>query len=116
MPSAADSDLPNQTPPETIAPTGSTSHSTAGAGLPTPIDGETSPPVEQTAGAEGDDEFLDYEPLTPELLEEEAIRGDFALRWAVVLLKWRNDEWLRQRRLAMGSRSAFAKPGILGPV
>lgn len=86
MPSAADSDLPNQTPPETIAPTGSTSHSTAGAGLPTPIDGETSPPVEQTAGAEGDDEFLDYEPLTPELLEEEAIRGDFALRWAVVLL------------------------------
>ena len=26
------------------------------------------------------------EPLTPELLEDEAIRGDFMLRWAVVLL------------------------------
>ncbi len=26
------------------------------------------------------------EPLTPELVEEEAIRGDFVLRWAVVLL------------------------------
>lgn len=28
----------------------------------------------------------DYEPLTPELVEEEAIRGDFVLKWAVVLL------------------------------
>jgi tetratricopeptide (TPR) repeat protein len=26
----------------------------------------------------------EYEPLTPELLEDEAIRGDFVLRWAVV--------------------------------
>lgn len=28
----------------------------------------------------------EYEPLTPELIEEEAIRGDFVLKWAVVLL------------------------------
>ncbi len=28
----------------------------------------------------------DWEPLTPELVEDEAIRGDFMLRWAVVLL------------------------------
>ena len=28
----------------------------------------------------------EYEPLTPEIVEEEAIRGDFVLRWAVVLL------------------------------
>ncbi|MFM8727435.1 MAG: hypothetical protein ACKON9_20170, partial [Planctomycetaceae bacterium] len=32
------------------------------------------------------DELPDDEPLTPELVEEEAIRGDFMLRWAVVLL------------------------------
>lgn len=28
----------------------------------------------------------DWEPLTPELVEDEAIRGDFMLRWVVVLL------------------------------
>ncbi len=34
-----------------------------------------------------DDEGLpEWEPLTPELVEDEAIRGDFVLRWAVVLL------------------------------
>lgn len=56
--------------------------------------GTTVPPVAQNpadtpaapGAAEADDEFLDYEPLTPELLEEEAIRGDFVMRWAVVLL------------------------------
>lgn len=33
-----------------------------------------------------DDELPDFEPLTPELVEEEAIRGDFMLRWAVIFL------------------------------
>ena len=28
----------------------------------------------------------EYEPLTPELVQDEAARGDFMLRWAVVLL------------------------------
>lgn len=32
------------------------------------------------------DAIEEYEPLTPELVEEEAIRGDFVLKWAVVLL------------------------------
>jgi tetratricopeptide (TPR) repeat protein len=32
------------------------------------------------------DEFDDYEELTPELVEDEAIRGDFVLRWSVVLM------------------------------
>jgi tetratricopeptide (TPR) repeat protein len=32
------------------------------------------------------DEFDDSEELTPELVEDEAIRGDFVLRWAVVLI------------------------------
>ncbi len=32
------------------------------------------------------DELPDEEPLTPELVEEEAVRGDFMLRWAVVFL------------------------------
>src|SRR5579872_6423751 len=40
----------------------------------------------QSAPAQSPDEFDDYEPLTPEIVEEEAIRGDFVLRWAVVLL------------------------------
>lgn len=32
------------------------------------------------------DELPEEEPLTPEMVEEEAIRGDFMLRWAVVFL------------------------------
>lgn len=32
------------------------------------------------------DSQMDWEPLTPEIVEDEAIRGDFMLRWAVVLL------------------------------
>lgn len=42
------------------------------------------PPGEVAAHLE--DQLPDYEPLTPELVEDEAIRGDFVIRWAVVLL------------------------------
>ena len=34
----------------------------------------------------GEDDLPEFEPLTPELLEDEAIRGDFMLRWAIILL------------------------------
>lgn len=33
-----------------------------------------------------EDDLPEEEPLTPELVEDEALRGDFVLRWAVVLL------------------------------
>ncbi len=33
-----------------------------------------------------EEELPEYEPLTPELVEDEAIRGDFMIRWVVVLL------------------------------
>lgn len=33
-----------------------------------------------------EDELPEWEELTPELVEEEAIRGDFMLRWAVIFL------------------------------
>jgi len=50
----------------------------------------TSPLPEQatleTVASPSDDELPDYEILTPELLEDECIRGDVMLRWAVVLL------------------------------
>jgi len=42
--------------------------------------------VEVDAESETDDDLPEYEPLTPELVEEEAERGDFMLRWTVVLL------------------------------
>jgi len=35
---------------------------------------------------ESEDDLPEWEPLTPEDIEDEAIRGDFMLRWAVVLL------------------------------
>lgn len=51
---------------------------------PVPPGAETAPPAPESGDA--NDEFDEYEPLSPELVEEEAIRGDFVLRWAVVLL------------------------------
>ncbi|MGE3314855.1 MAG: hypothetical protein AB7O26_07020 [Planctomycetaceae bacterium] len=33
-----------------------------------------------------DDDLPTHEPLTPELVEDEALRGDFVIRWSVVLL------------------------------
>lgn len=50
-----------------------------------PPDSETLPEP-STTPPPGEDELEDYEPLTPELVEDEAIRGDFVLKWAVVLL------------------------------
>ncbi|HTI49642.1 MAG TPA: hypothetical protein VL475_01775, partial [Planctomycetaceae bacterium] len=44
------------------------------------------PSPDQTAAAPSEEELEDYEPLTPELVEDEAIRGDFVMKWAVVLL------------------------------
>ena len=42
---------------------------------------------QSAGGASGDpDELPEEEELTPELVEEEAIRGDFMLRWAAILL------------------------------
>ena len=41
-------------------------------------DAATAPPAETS------EDFEDYEELTPELVEDEAIRGDFMLRWAVI--------------------------------
>lgn len=44
--------------------------------------------AESTAAAEpaATNELPEWEPLSPEIVEDEAIRGDFMLRWAVVLL------------------------------
>ncbi|RMG35744.1 MAG: hypothetical protein D6725_11925, partial [Planctomycetota bacterium] len=58
---------------------------------------DDSEPAERTSAAEGgpppkaedeniEDELPEIEPLTPELVEDEAIRGDFMLRWVVVAL------------------------------
>ncbi len=39
-----------------------------------------------TADEMTEDGLPEWEPLTPEIVEDEAIRGDFMLRWAVILL------------------------------
>jgi tetratricopeptide (TPR) repeat protein len=36
--------------------------------------------------SEDEEGLPEWEPLTPELVEDEALRGDFVLRWAVILL------------------------------
>ena len=47
-------------------------------------------PADRNSGvehqAEPAEDLPEWEPLTPELAEDEAIRGDFMLRWAVILL------------------------------
>lgn len=52
--------------------------------------GGDSESADSAGGDSGDGDATEglpeWEPLTPELVEEEAIRGDFMLRWAVVLL------------------------------
>ena len=40
-------------------------------------------PLPPTVSTEG---LPEYEPLTPEMVEDEAIRGDFVMKWAVILL------------------------------
>jgi len=48
---------------------------------------EDSEAASEDSGSDADDDDLpEWEPLTPELVEDEAIRGDFMLRWAVILL------------------------------
>lgn len=37
-------------------------------------------------GDDEEDDLPEWEPLSPEIVEDEAIRGDFMLRWAVILL------------------------------
>lgn len=43
-------------------------------------------PADSVQAAADPDELPEDEELTPELVEEEAIRGDFMLRWAAILL------------------------------
>lgn len=57
-----------------------------------PKPAETSDPAGHDSGADpaavttppADEGLPEWEPLTPELVEDEAIRGDFVIRWAVV--------------------------------
>ena len=56
-------------PPTAVAPVADQAPTATAAANPVAADGQ-----------------MDWEPLTPEIVEDEAIRGDFMLRWAVVLL------------------------------
>lgn len=50
-----------------------------------PEDASDDDGVDENA-AEDEDDLPEWEPLSPEIVEDEAIRGDFMLRWAVILL------------------------------
>ena len=62
------------------SPTAESSLDSLGAALSSQPDEVTEPSV---AGSV-DEGLPEWEPLTPELVEDEAVRGDFVLRWAVV--------------------------------
>jgi hypothetical protein len=54
--------------------------------LPIGGDSTAQPDSPEVATAPVEEGLPEWEPLTPELVEDEAVRGDFVLRWAVVLL------------------------------
>ena len=67
--------------------TGSTSNSANSSGAPAPVAKTVfSDDFDDPERRDPEDELPDDEPLTPELVEEEAIRGDFMLRWAAIFL------------------------------
>ncbi len=66
---------------------GGTSNSANSSGAPAPVAKSVfSDDFDDPERRDSEDELPDDEPLTPELVEEEAIRGDFMLRWAAVFL------------------------------
>lgn len=67
--------------------TGGTSNTANPSGVPTPVAKSVfSDDFDDPERRDLEDELPEDEPLTPELVEEEAIRGDFMLRWAAVFL------------------------------
>jgi len=52
-------------------------------GAPPPVS-ESAAISAESAPVAADDGLPEWEPLTPELVEDEAIRGDFVIRWALV--------------------------------
>lgn len=74
---ADDGPLP---PSEGSPPSGPSSHPSE-ASSPANSAGAAASPQIPPAGDEG---LPEWEPLTPELVEDEAIRGDFVIRWAIV--------------------------------
>ena len=76
---------------DTSKPTEDSEHPESEQVEPTPpaeskTDTATEPPSDAATSAESEEGLPEYEPLTPELVEDEALRGDFMLRWAAVLL------------------------------
>ena len=64
----------------------SNSEPSHGAESPATSSSESADSVAGTPAVDPNEGLPDWEQLTPELVEDEAIRGDFMLRWAVVLL------------------------------
>ncbi|MSR57522.1 MAG: hypothetical protein EXS05_07605 [Planctomycetaceae bacterium] len=78
-------DSPAATSPE-LNPAATPAGGPVPAGAVPPVAGSIPGGAAPEGVGETNDDIDEYEPLSPELVEEEAIRGDFVLRWAVVLL------------------------------
>jgi len=52
--------------------------------VPADVQADVAPTT--VAPQKADEDLPEWEPLSPEIVEDEAIRGDFMLRWAVILL------------------------------
>lgn len=75
MPDQSDESLDPKVPAQDAS--GSAADSSANESMSaSPADQNTPPP--------GEEGLPEWEPLTPELVEDEAIRGDFVVRWVVV--------------------------------
>jgi tetratricopeptide (TPR) repeat protein len=118
------SDIVTESNNESLDPKHPTSD---GSSVPNPLAaGETAAVASEVNGQispMGDEGLPEWEPLTPELVEDEAIRGDFVLRWVVVglalllgisqisesrtLLHLKNGEYLLSHGLVPGAKDPF---------
>ncbi len=75
----------NESQSDPVAGPGAAGASSAGDGsiLPSAAGGSGAEPAAFPTSSEG---LPEWEPLTPELVADEALRGDFMLRWAAILL------------------------------
>lgn len=71
---------------EDAEPTENDANSTADASSQPTKESSNEASEDSSAADNPDDDLPEWEPLSPEIVEDEAIRGDFMLRWAIVLL------------------------------
>ena len=116
------SDIVTESSDESVDPKSAASENSATTPVGSTSDQLPDPAISPMTPEE--DGLPEWEPLTPELVEDEAIRGDFVIRWVVVglalllgisqitetrtLLHLKNGEYLLSHGLLPGAKDVFS--------